>query len=347
MSWHPLPLGMASALLADETLQAMFAPKAELAAMLQVEHALAQAQAGTGEIGAAALSAITAACHDPALDHGALAKGMRRDGVVVPELTRQMRALLGPDHAASFHRGATSQDIIDTALMLRLKQVCTVLGARLGSILEDLGDLASQHGGQTIMARTRFQNALPFTLADKVQTWALPLRDLANQTPSYFPLQLGGPIGMPASTFGANHQTSAQAMAEALGLSAPAQPWHTDRRALGNIAHWCQQLATALGKIGADVMIMVQNPIAELRLTGGVSSAMPHKNNPVAAEALVTLARYVTAQTALLQSASLHENERSGVAWSLEWLALPAAIIGTGAASLTAIELISNLRPAA
>ena len=196
------------------------------------------------------------------------------------------------------------------------------------------------------MARTRMQDALPFTMADKLATWLSPLLGLAGEAPRRFPIQLGGPIGVRSAALGADPDRIAEHMAESLGLSPAARSWHTDRRPVLAICQWCLGLATALGKFGLDVTLMTQTAIAELKVEGGVSSAMAHKNNPIRAELLVTLARFVAAQTAALQAAGLHENERSGANWSLEWLLVPQILLGTGTALLRAQELLETMTPA-
>ncbi|MEM8842644.1 MAG: lyase family protein, partial [Pseudomonadota bacterium] len=223
--------------------------------------------------------------------------------------------------------------------------VVTILQTRLSALLVQFETLIRAQGALPAMARTRYQDALPFTIGDRVRTWVAPLQGLADTAPDHFPLQLGGPIGLREAAYGRNNKAIAEAMAADLQLSFASEAWHTDRRAIGAVASWCLDLATVLGKVGQDVAIMAQTPVGEIRAPGGGSSAMPHKSNPVGAERLVTLARYVAGNAAMLQTAALHENERSGIAWSLEWLALPPVLIGCGSALLTAQELIEGLEP--
>lgn len=346
-AWPALALGLAGGLLADDALAALFSPEAELAELLAFERALARAQHGVGEISAEALAAIEAAARPERLESAGLLAGLRRDGMAVPALVRQIRAALGEPHARAFHRGATSQDLLDTALMRRLKAAGEVLEGRLAGIIAALEVFAAAEGGRRVMARTRSQDAYPFTLADRIALWTDPLRDLAAEPPRSFPLQLGGAIGLRAAAYGPHHREIAEAMARELGLSEPGRPWHTDRRAIGAVAAWMASLATVLGKLGQDVTIMAQTPVAEIRVPGGSSSAMPHKQNPIGAELLVALARYVAGQQAILQGAALHESERSGVAWTLEWFALPPLVLAAGAATRCAAELVAGLEAGA
>ncbi|MEO1531977.1 MAG: lyase family protein [Pseudomonadota bacterium] len=343
--WPTLPLGLAGALLADDEIASLFTAEAEIDAMLAFEHALARAQHAVGDIDDAALARIEAAARPESLDRAGLLAGMARDGLAVPSLVKQLRAAIGEPHAAAFHRGSTSQDVIDTALMLRLKPAIGVLLGRVDSIVRDTEALGHQYASHPVMARTRFQDALPFTMGDRIETWVTPLKALRSDAPKRFPLQIGGAIGLREAAYGPNADRIAALMAQDLALDDPGRSWHTDRRAIGAIMSWCAALATALGKIGIDVALMAQTPLAEIQAPGGGSSAMPHKNNPVGAELLVSLSRFVGGHAAMVQQASLHENERSGIAWTEEWFAVPQVVVGCGAAARGAATLIPQLRP--
>lgn len=346
-TWPTASLGVAGTLLHDPEVAMHLSPEAELEALLAVERALARAQRAVGDLSAADLAAIEVAAVPEGLDWADLRTGLRRDGMVVPALVRQIRARLGAGHSGAFHKGATSQDVIDSALMLRLKAIVALLGARLTDLADTLDGFAAAHAQHPVMARTRFQDALPFTLGRRVETWTAPLRDLAGSAPAGFPLQLGGPIGVPEAAYGAAHREIARLMAEDLGLTSTRAPWHTDRRALLAVAIWMTAVTTVLGKIGYDVALMAQTAVGEVRVPGGRSSAMAHKRNPVAAELLVTLSSYAAGQLAILQGAGLHEGERSGIAWTLEWLALPPLALACGASTRGAGELVAGLEAGA
>jgi 3-carboxy-cis,cis-muconate cycloisomerase len=132
-------------------------------------------------------------------------------------------------------------------------------------------------------------------------------------------------------------------LAEGLGLGLPERPWHADRTRLAEIAVWLAGLSGSLGKIGQDVALMAQNEIAEIRLAGGGgSSAMPHKENPVGAETLVTLARFSATQVSGMHHALIAEQERSGAAWTLEWMLLPPLAVAAGAGLRTATALLAG-----
>ena len=340
---HPV-LG---ALLGDEEIAAFFTFEADLAAMLAFEAALARAEAAHGLIPTEAAGAISQACGHFVANRADLAAGVARDGVVVPTLIAQLRAAVGAPHASHVHRGATSQDVIDTSLTLRLKGVCGVFDSRLAALIQTLGELDARDGAVRLMGRTRMQRALPITAHDKLRGWTEPLRRhrerLAALTPRLLVVQFGGAVGTRADLDGKGDAVAAE-LARDLGLADP-PCWHVERDAIGEFASWLSLVCGSLGKIGQDAALMAQNEISEISLSGGGgSSAMPHKVNPVGAEVLVALARFAAGQAGTLHQALVAENERSGAAWTLEWLTLPPLVAATGAAFRHAATLCGGLR---
>lgn len=341
------------ALAGDAEIAAHFSDAADLAAMLRFEAALAQAQAAEGMISAEAAGRIDAVCAgvSPAggerafePDIAALAAGIAADGVVVPALVRQLRAAVGPEHAAALHRGATSQDVIDTSLTLRLREVVELLDGRIAGVLDALAGLP---GDVRLMAHTRMQKALPTLSGEKVAAWAAPLtrhrQRLAQLQPRLLVLQLGGPVG-DRQSFDGHGAALAARMATALGLTAAA-PWHSVRDGVAEFAAWLSLVTGSLGKLGQDVALMAQNEIGSVELAGGGgSSAMAHKSNPVGAEVLVALARLNAGLLGTFHQSLVHENERSGAAWTLEWLVLPQMAEAAGAALRVSQRLVRNLR---
>jgi len=339
---HPL----LQALVGDEEVGALFSNEAELAAMLRVEAALAEAQAGAGLISHEAARRIAEICRSFQPDWGKLASGLAQDGVIVPELVRQLRVAVGEDHARAVHVGATSQDIIDTALILRLKSAIEILGRRLSRLIQILAAVRTRDGSVRLIAHTRMQQALPFTAADKIETWIAPLERHREAfqalAPRLLVLQFGGPIGIRGELKGQGDAV-AGAMAEILELGAAAS-WHSQRDRIGEFAALLSLLTGTLGKMGQDIALMAQNEVGEVRLAGGGgSSAMPHKSNPVQAEILVSLARFNAGLLGTLHQALVHENERSGAAWTLEWMVLPQMVVSAGAALNRAIALVEAM----
>lgn len=334
------------ALVGDEAVEACFSDEAEIAAMLRVEAALAEAEAAEGLIAPAAAARIVEVCARFEPDRAALARGLARDGVAVPELVKQLRAAVGEPHAGAVHRGATSQDIVDTALMLRLRSVVEIHARRLDALIAALYAVRARDGAVPLMAHTRMQRALPFTAASKIDTWVQPLERhkaaLAELAPGLLVVQLGGPVGTRDELDGRGDAV-ASALARGLGLGCVPQ-WHSQRERIGAFGSFLSLLTGTLGKIGQDVALMAQNELGEARLaSGGTSSAMAHKSNPVPAEVLVALARFNAGLVGTLHQALVHENERSGAAWTLEWLVLPPMAVSAGAALERALDLAQGL----
>jgi 3-carboxy-cis,cis-muconate cycloisomerase len=336
-----------SALVSDAEVAAHFSEAADIGAMLAFESALARAQASAGLVPVEAAARIAAVCEAFVPDAAALAAGAARDGVVAPALVRQLRAQVGAPHDAHVHRGATSQDVIDTSLVLRLQPVLAVLEGRLRGLVESLRALEASQGAIALMGRTRMQRALPIRAADKLRGWREPLERhvarLGEMRPRLLVVQFGGAVGVRGDLDGKGEAIVAE-LARLLGLGA-GPCWQVERDGLAELASWASLVAGALGKIGADVALMAQNEVGEVRLAeGGGSSAMPHKSNPVRAEVLVALARFNAALLGAQHQALVHENERSGAAWTLEWLVLPQMIAATGAALRHAGALCAGLR---
>ncbi|MFG1279842.1 3-carboxy-cis,cis-muconate cycloisomerase [Xanthobacter autotrophicus] len=340
------------ALLGDKEVAACFSAEADIAAMLRFEAALAQAEAEAGVIPAAAAEAIVAAISRMRIAPSDLAGAVARDGVVVPELVRLLRAAVGEPHAGLAHKGSTSQDVIDTSLFLRLKAAADILDARLGALMAAFDRLEAEAGTHMLCGHTRMQRARPVSLAHKIAGWRDPLARHRARLPevatNLFRVQLGGAVGNRAE-LGAAAQAVADGLADRLGLLRAPRATHAERDGVVAFGHWCTLVCGTLGKFGADICLMAQNEVGEVTIAGGGgSSAMPEKNNPVAAEILVTLARFAAAQQGGLDQALVHENERSGAAWTLEWMILPQLVVAAGAATRTALALVTALRfPAA
>ncbi|MFD2236011.1 3-carboxy-cis,cis-muconate cycloisomerase [Aureimonas populi] len=333
-----------SSLAGDAQIAALFAPEADIRAMLEVEAALAEAQGALGILSPVVAARIASVCRDIRPDEEAIRRGLVRDGVPVPELVRQLRAAIDSDHADDVHVGATSQDIVDTGSMLRLKAVFGLLNERLVVLLSILDRLAGRHGAQRLMAQTRMQAALPFTVAAKLRTWRDPLSRHAQrlaEVRAALPVQLGGPVG-DGSSFGGHAAALRAAMAERLGL-ADGLPWQSAREPVMEVGQALALLSGTMGKIGQDIALMAQNEVATLKLSGGGgSSAMAHKQNPVSAEVLVALARFNAGLLGTLHQSMVHENERSGAAWTLEWMVLPQMAETAGASLRHAAALLEG-----
>jgi len=228
----------------------------------------------------------------------------------------------------------------------RLGAVLAELSARLDEVMAALERLKAKDGHVALMAVTRMQQALPFRASDRIDGWLKPLERhkdrLAQMRPRLLVVQLGGAVSNRVAFQERGDEVGA-AVALRLGLR-PAEPWHNARDRIAELAGWLSMLTGALGKIGQDVALMAQNEIGAVRLAGGGgSSAMAHKVNPVAAEVLVALARYNAGSVGTLHQALVHENERSGAAWTLEWLVLPQMAIAAGAALANTLRMLDGM----
>lgn len=328
----------------DEAVTACFSAEAVLARMIRFESALAWALADCDLLPSSAAEAIEQGLADFVPDRAALAQAVARDGLVVPGLVAQMKAHLGT--LPGLHRGATSQDLIDTALVQGLLAVVELLATRLQAIAANLKALEAGFGARPLMGQTRMQAALPITVADRLRVWAQLVDNqqarLHMLRPQLAVVQFGGAVGDRRDLNGKGDAVAA-ALAARLGL-ASAPVWHAARDGMVTAAQVLALITGSLGKIGQDIALMAQNERGELRLRGGGgSSAMPHKQNPIRAEALVTLARYNAVQISGMHQAMVHEQERSGAAWALEWLILPAMAVAAGAATRLGLALLMDV----
>lgn len=328
----------------------LFTDSAEVRAMLLVEGALARVQGDLGVIPVESAAAIGRAAMEVQIDPAALAGATAANGVVVPGLVAAFRREMGaPDHAQYIHWGATSQDIMDTALMLRLARALDQAGEDLRLVLGALASLAEAHADLPMAARTYGQHATPTTFGAMVAGWGWPLLDLARALPALrdgsLLVSLSGAAGT-SSALGPQAAETRAGLARALALRDPGRGWHTDRGPVLRIADWFAGLARGLAKIGADLGDLTMTGIGEVRLEGaGASSTMPQKQNPVAPSALVALNAQVQAQAAALEAAAVHRGQRDGAAWFAEWLALPPLVLGSAAASGVARGLVDAIRP--
>lgn len=327
-----------------DTIEHLFSTETELQFAIRFEKALCRAQTEHDLIPRVHASQIIAFLDSANPDIQNWTESIATDGIYVPAFVKEIRARLPQEIRPSFHKDTTSQDLIDSSLMWKLKTTQTHLLKELSGLLESLNELKASIGAREISARTRMQAALPFLLADRIENWTIPLSEIADNAPDYFPLQLGGPIGLMHKRI-ERWETLAAHVAEELDISAPHAPWHTDRRALLGHCSWFTSISTVLGKFGTDVALMTQNEFGELELkSGGSSSAMPHKSNPVLAEFLVTSAKYNAGLISMIHNASIHEQERSGASWTLEFMVIPQIVFVTANMIAHAGKLVSQLK---
>lgn len=334
-------------LLSDPETAALIDDQATARAMVEVERALARVEGRLGVIPAEAAEAIDTALDGFMPDLAALGAGMQTAGVPIVSLVAQLREKVDASGRDYVHAGATSQDIYDTALLLCYAAATDLIKTRLDRAIALLSHLADEHR-QTVMAgRTRTQQAIPISFGAKVAGWLAPLKRHRERLiwvrEELLVVQFGGAAGSLAA-LGDRGMDVADGLADELGLERAVAPWHTARDGLLGLGDWLAGVTGSLGKVGADLLLMGQNEVAEVRAGGGGgSSAMPQKANPIGVEMLVTLARSNATHLSGLHHAAIQEHERGGPGWTLEWISLPPMILATAGALRIAADVLDGL----
>ncbi|MER5534718.1 3-carboxy-cis,cis-muconate cycloisomerase [Streptomyces mirabilis] len=319
-----------------------------LGALLDAEAGLTRAQAGLGLAPDAAASAVSAVAAAD-LDVRSIALRARGGGNPVIPLVADLTAAVGKEYGPYVHRGATSQDILDTALMLVARRTLDLVLADLERTARALARLAAAHRDTVMPGRTLTQHAVPTTFGLKAAGWRSLVLDARDRLASLrLPAQLGGAAGTLAAfaAFGAEDPGAlVAAYAGELDLAEPALPWHTLRTPIADLAGGLAFTAGALGKMAADVLTLSRTEIAEVTEgSGGGSSAMPHKANPVAATVIAASARRTPGLAATLYGSMVAEDERPAGAWHAEWEPLRELLRLVAGAAHNAAELVEGLR---
>ncbi|WP_326661895.1 3-carboxy-cis,cis-muconate cycloisomerase [Streptomyces canus] len=324
---------------------------AYLQALLDAEAALTRAQAALGLAPPEAATAVTEAADAGRFDVRSLAERARGGGNPVIPLVADLTEAVGEAYGPYVHRGATSQDILDTATMLVTARALGLLLADLDRVQRALARLAAEHRDTAMPGRTLTQHAVPTTFGLKAAGWrslVLDARDRVAAVRDSLPAQLGGAAGtLAAFTVYGTEDTQAltAAFAAELGLQAPLLPWHTLRTPIADLAGCLAFTSGALGKIAADVLVLGRTEIAEVAEGGGGgSSAMPHKANPVRSTLIAAAARRAPQLAATLYGSLAAEDERPAGAWHAEWEPLRDLLRLVGGAARDAAELTEGLR---
>jgi 3-carboxy-cis,cis-muconate cycloisomerase len=316
-----------------------------LQAMLDVEAALARAWARAGEIPDDAAAVISEACQAGRFDPAQLGREAARHAQPVVGLVAALRDAVGAPHAAHVHRGATSQDVLDTALMLVARRALAPLLADLAAAADAAAAHAGAHLDTPIAGRTLLQHAVATTFGLKATGWAFALDEahdgLTRVRESVLAVQLGGPVG-------SLHAPEVVAdLAARLELAAPVIPWHAHRRRPAELAAALGVAAGTAAKVARDVVLLAQDEVGEVREGGdagaGRSSSMAHKRNPVAAISALACAARVPGLVATVLSGMDGEHERSAGSWQAEWLTSRDLLTTSGAAAAWIAELLGGL----
>ncbi|KMM81542.1 3-carboxy-cis,cis-muconate cycloisomerase [Pseudomonas deceptionensis] len=331
----------------------VFSDHGRVQAMLDVESALARAQARVEVIPHSALAPITAACRAELYDFEALGLAIASAGnsaiPLVKALGKQI-ASTAPEAERYVHLGATSQDIMDTGLVLQLRAALGLIEADLVRLADVLAQQAQRYATTPLAGRTWLQQATPVTLGMKIASWLGAVtrnrQRLDELKPRLLCLQFGGASGTLAA-LGDQAMPVAQALANELGLNLPEQPWHTQRDRLVEFGAVLGLIAGSLGKVGRDISLLMQTEAAEVFEPSapgkGGSSTMPHKRNPVGSAVLISAATRVPGLLSILFSAMPQEHERSLGLWHAEWETLPEICCVVSGALVQALNIAQGL----
>jgi 3-carboxy-cis,cis-muconate cycloisomerase len=332
----------------------VFSDQAAVQRMLDFEAALARAEAAHGVIPASAAAPIAACCKAARMDLPALAQAAAAAGNLAIPLLRQLTAAVLREDAEAgkyVHWGATSQDAIDTGLVLQLRDALGLIDADLAALADALASLARAHRDTTMVGRTWMQHALPTSLGlkaagclDAVLRHQQRLREVRGRA---LALQFGGAAGTLAS-LGDKGLAVAATLAQELGLSLPDLPWHTQRDRVAEAATVLGLLTGTLGKMARDISLLMQTDVAEAAEPSapgrGGSSTMPHKRNPVGCAAALTAAMRVPALVSTMLSGMVQEHERALGGWQAEWDTLPDIVLLTSGALRQMRDIAAGLQ---
>lgn len=340
---------MSEALYTTEALAAVFAPEAHVAQILAFEAALARAEARAGVIPLESADAIVAACRVKLYDVAALYREAARAGTLAIPLVKALTAQVAEPGKAYVHWGATSQDAIDTALMLQLREGLTVIETDLLRLAAACAALADAHRATLMPARTLLQQALPMPFGLKAARWlALAVRRarVLSAQRAQLAVQLGGAAGTLAA-LGDKGLAVAELLAEELGLAAPDLPWHAERDRTAAVAGALGVTAGAMAKVAHDIILLAQSEVGEASEAAapgkGGSSALPQKRNPVDAVLAQAAARLAHGQMTVIFGAMAQEHERAAGGWQAEWQALPDMARYAGGAVARVADAVTGL----
>jgi 3-carboxy-cis,cis-muconate cycloisomerase len=327
----------------------VFSDRALLGRMVQFEVALARVQGRLGLIPASAAEAIAAAADPDALDAAAIAAasvGTATMAIPFVEALRRRVRDAQPAAADHVHWGATSQDVVDTAVVLCLTSARAVLEADHRRVATGLARLADEHGGTVMLARTLLQPAPPTTFGLKAAGWldaeSRSWRRLAQAFDASRVLQFGGGSGTLAA-LGAHGIAVSSALASELGLDDPGAPWHSHRDRFATLVAACGVYTGVLGKIARDVSLLMQEEVGEAAERGGGSSTLPHKRNPSSCAIVLAAALRVPGLVAAFLAALPQEHERGVGTWHAECATLRDAVQTTGAALAATATIVETL----
>lgn len=324
---HDLPDAMHT----TPRMAAIFSGQARVRRMLEFESALAAAEAQVGLVPAAAAEDIVRACATAAFDVADLARRGAVAGTIAVPVVAALRQLVGPEAGRYVHLGATSQDVIDTALVLQMRDGLDAVIEDLARVGDACAALAHDHRDTPMAGRTLLQQAVPVTFGLKAAGWLAAvtrlLLRLGHVRAHHLDVQFGGAAGTLAP-LGVDGIRVTERLAATLGLGVPPLPWHTERTRIADVASALATTTGAMAKTATDVVLLMQTEVGEAAEASGPgkgqSSAMPQKRNPVDTMAVIASGRLASAHAGTMLAAMSHEHERSVGDWQAEWTAVPS-----------------------
>ena len=307
----------------------IFSADRKVAGLLAFEVSLAKARADLGLVPPQVAEEIATACQAFDGDPSAVVASTWERGSPLIDLLQSLRSRLSAEAGEALHQGSTSQDAIDTAFMLQIRDAVALLRSETDEVGNQLAALAKRHDTTGYKARTLLQAALPSSFGNRARAWSDPLiraGEELRRVGESLPVQLGGPIGESES----QSAELSQRLAAHLGLSAPARSWHTDRSYVRKPAGGALEIALAAGKIAFDLVLLAG--FGEVSMRAGESSSMAHKRNPIDAIRSVAAARACVAASSALSAPGGNELERGVGGWQVEWWAVPLVFQAAAAA---------------
>jgi 3-carboxy-cis,cis-muconate cycloisomerase len=340
---------ISDALVTTGELSEVFGDASAIQTMLDVEAALARAQSSLGLVPREAALAITKAATAAAFDSAALVRDAREHGTLaiplVKALTERVRTV-DPSAAGFVHWGATSQDIVDTALVLLIDRATDLIGRDHAHFAASLRALSDRHKDEVMLGRTLLQPAAPITFGLKVAGWYAAVQRgwarVDTRRREAVVLQFGGAAGTLAA-LGANGMHVAERLGRELGLRCPDASWHAYHDNIAALVAACGIYAGSLGKVARDISLLMQFEVGEARETGGGSSAMPQKQNPSGCAVALAAASRLPGLTATAISLLVQEHERSVGSWLTTWPTVADALQATGAAAAAMRAVMAGL----
>jgi 3-carboxy-cis,cis-muconate cycloisomerase len=352
MTLNPADSAIYGGLFGTDEIRALFDDRRRLGFMLEVEVALARAEAAVGIVPAEAAEAIAAAADPARLDLDQIRVETEKAGQPVMAIAKALAQAAGPEAGRWVHWGATTQDVTDTALVLQLRAAFAFIERDLHALIAALATQADTHRRTVMAGRSFLQQALPVSFGYKAAVWLAPLlrhvERLRELKPRLLQVQFGGAVGTLAS-LGTRGRAVTERLAADLGLACPIAPWHASRDTIAELGAWLGLVAGSLAKFAGDVILLAQTEVGELVETTetgrGGSSTMPQKRNPILSTHVMAAALGVEAQVPLLLGAQHHQLERAVGPWQAEALALPLALALTAGALAGALRVATGMRP--